>query len=166
MPSRITNASWRNVVVAPRHWTVTPKPVSGTLDRACAAEKWGGIPDSVGAGRALPFAERKTLAGRVQCDPIAPHATDLRDGESTSTIRCISLEISCQQVAPRRTSPGRQDPQREGPMATIKADNPTGSADDLIRAPKSPQTHQNGEFHSWYNFVWGFSDHLVGGLLD
>jgi SAM-dependent methyltransferase len=34
------------------------------------------------------------------------------------------------------------------------------------RASISPQRFLNGEIHDWYRFVWGFSDHLVSGLLD
>lgn len=30
----------------------------------------------------------------------------------------------------------------------------------------SQQVFQNGEIHDWYRLIWGYSDHLVGGLLD
>lgn len=30
----------------------------------------------------------------------------------------------------------------------------------------SAQRFENGEVHDWYRFVWGFSDHLVAGLLE
>lgn len=34
----------------------------------------------------------------------------------------------------------------------------------LVRMP--PQAFMNGEVHDWYRTVWGYSDHLVGKLLD
>jgi hypothetical protein len=30
----------------------------------------------------------------------------------------------------------------------------------------SQQVFQNGEIHDWYRLIWGYSDHLVSGLLD
>jgi hypothetical protein len=33
-----------------------------------------------------------------------------------------------------------------------------------VRMP--PQAFMNGEVHDWYRTVWGYSDHLVGKLLD
>src|ERR1700694_1373359 len=30
----------------------------------------------------------------------------------------------------------------------------------------APQTFKNGEIHDWYRTVWGYSDHLVSGLLE
>jgi SAM-dependent methyltransferase len=31
--------------------------------------------------------------------------------------------------------------------------------------PAAPQRFSNGEIHDWYRFIWGYSDHLVSGLL-
>jgi SAM-dependent methyltransferase len=35
-----------------------------------------------------------------------------------------------------------------------------------VRHPLSRQRFTNGEIHNWYRTVWGYSDHLVGSLLD
>src|ERR1043166_7414599 len=37
---------------------------------------------------------------------------------------------------------------------------------EKVTAATSPQRFRNGEIHSWYRFVWGYSDHLVAGLLE
>jgi hypothetical protein len=36
-----------------------------------------------------------------------------------------------------------------------------------VASPRlQPQRFQNGEIHDWYRIILGYSDHLVGGLLD
>jgi Putative RNA methylase family UPF0020 len=37
---------------------------------------------------------------------------------------------------------------------------------DTVDSPILPQTFENGEVHDWYRTVWGYSDHLVAGLLE
>jgi hypothetical protein len=45
-----------------------------------------------------------------------------------------------------------------GSLTTVKARSGK-------RRPVSRQQFENREFHDWYRFVWGYSDHLVAGLL-
>ena len=41
----------------------------------------------------------------------------------------------------------------------------SGSLPSLISSQLRPQIFSNGEVHDWYRFVWGYSDHLVAGIL-
>ncbi len=35
-----------------------------------------------------------------------------------------------------------------------------------VRPAAQLQVFRNGEIHNWHRTVWGYSDHLVGSLLD